>query len=206
MRDGVLLVGLTGGIGAGKSSVARLLADHGARVLDADAVAREVVAPGTPGLAEVLDAFGPDVLAADGGLDRARLGAAVFADDAARRRLNAVLHPRIAARTAELVAAVPAGSVLVHDVPLLVENDLAAGYDLVLVVQAPAGERLRRLRAARGMTGDEARARMAAQVSDAERRVAADVVLVNDGTPKELGRRVDEFWRHRIAPLLGAAG
>lgn len=132
----MVTIGLTGGVGSGKSTVARMLGEHGAFVVDADAVAREVVAPGTPGLGAVAAEFGPDVIAADGSLDRAALAAIVFTDDAARARLNAIVHPLIAARTAELMAEAAAGQVVVHDVPLLVENQLAAAYDVVVVVLA----------------------------------------------------------------------
>jgi len=198
----VLRVGLTGGIGSGKSAVARLLAGHGAVVVDADALAREVVAPGTPGLAAVLAEFGDGVRAPDGSLDRAALGRVVFAADAARRRLNAILHPLIAARTAELVAAAPPGAVVVHDVPLLVENGLAGNYDFVVVVEASEHVRLDRLRRTRGMDATEARSRMAAQAGDADRRALADAVVVNDGSLADLAAAVDELWRARIAPRL----
>jgi dephospho-CoA kinase len=202
---GVLRIGLTGGIGAGKSAVAELLAEHGAVVVDADALAREVVAPGTPGLAALVREFGPEVLRPDGSLDRARLGSLAFADDAARRRLNAIVHPLVAARTAELVAAAPPDAVFVHDVPLLVENGLAPAYALVIVVEAAEGDRLRRLADSRGMAEDEARRRMAAQASDTERRKIADVVIVNDGSRSKLRARVDEVWREWIVPRLAAS-
>jgi dephospho-CoA kinase len=203
----VLRVGLTGGIGSGKSAVARLLAGHGAVLVDADLIAREVVAPGTPGLAAVLAEFGPGVRAPDGSLDRAALARIVFADadadaDAdARGRLNAIVHPLVAARRAELVEAAPAGAVVVDDVPLLVENGLAGGFDLVLVVTAPAQLRVARLRSGRGMAEAEARARMAAQATDAQRAEVADVLIANDGSLADLAARVDAVWRDRIAPL-----
>lgn len=196
----VLRVGLTGGIGSGKSAVAARLAELGAVVVDADAVAREVVEPGTPGLAAVLAEFGAGMRAPDGGLDRAALGRLVFADDDARRRLNAIVHPLIAARTAELIAAAPPDAVLVHDVPLLVDNDLAAAYDVVLVVETPVPLRLARLVRGRGMTEDEARGRMAAQASDADRRAVADHVIVNDGTLADLTSHVDALWAAHLAP------
>jgi dephospho-CoA kinase len=191
----MLRIGLTGGIGSGKSTVARLLAGRGAVVADADAMAREVVAPGTTGLARV-DAEFPGVVVG-GELDRAALAAVVFADPERRRALEAVTHPLIAARTAEIAASVPDGGVLVHDVPLLVERGMAAGYDLVLVVEAPMELRLRRL-AARGLAPDEARARMAHQATDAERRAVADVVLDNGGTEADLAAQVDRMWRDRV--------
>jgi len=195
----VLRVGLTGGIGAGKSAVAARLAARGAAVVDADAVAREVVAPGTAGLAEVAAAFGPVVLAADGSLDRPALGRIVFADPAARRRLEAITHPRIGARTAELAAAAEAAgtAVLVHDVPLLVESGLQGTYDVVLVVEAPLDVRLARL-AGRGLPAAEARARIASQ-ADSQRRAVATYVVNNAGSLAELDARVEGLWRGFVA-------
>lgn len=190
----MLRIGLTGGIGAGKSAVAHRLAEHGAIVVDSDRIAREVVEPGTPGLAAVVAEFGAEVLRADGSLDRDRLGALVFGDDAARSRLNAIVHPLVGRRAAELAAAAAEGAVLVHDIPLLVENNLAAGFDLVLVVEAPVELRVVRLVRDRGMTEEAARARIAAQASDAERRAVADVLLHNDGTLAELREQVDKVW------------
>jgi dephospho-CoA kinase len=196
----VLRVGLTGGIGAGKSAVAALLAGHGAIVVDADKAARDVVAPGTPGLAAVLAEF-PTVRAADGGLDRPALAKIVFSDPAARGRLNAIMGPLVAARRAELVDGVPPDAVVVDDIPLLVENNLAPAYDLVLVVTAAEPTRIERLRTARGMTEEEARSRMAAQATDEQRAAVADVLIPNDGSPADLAARVAEIWRGRIAPL-----
>jgi dephospho-CoA kinase len=198
----MLRIGLTGGIGAGKSAVAALLARHGALVIDADAVAREVVEPGSRGLAAVVAEFGSGIRDTDGRLDRARLAAIVFADDEARRRLNAIVHPLVAQRTAELMAAARPDAVVVHDVPLLAENGLAGHYNLVLVVEAGEETRLTRL-AERGLPAGEARARMATQATDAERRAVADVVIRNDGSPNELAAEVDAVWRDRIAPLAG---
>jgi dephospho-CoA kinase len=200
----VVRVGLTGGIGSGKSAVARLLAEHGAVVVDADAIARAVVAPGTPGLAAVLAEFGAAVRAPDGSLDRPALARIVFSDSDALRRLNAIVHPLVGARRAQLVDAAPPGAVLVDDVPLLAENGLAGGYDLVLVVTAPEQVRVERLRADRGMTQAQARARMAAQATDAQRAEIADVLIANDGSPADLAARVDAVWRDRIAPLAAA--
>jgi dephospho-CoA kinase len=191
-------VGLTGGIGSGKSEVARLLAAHGAVVIDADQLAREVVEPGTPGLAQVVAAFGPDVLGPYGRLDRKALAARVFSDGAALARLNAIVHPLVAERGAELVAEAPVEAVVVHDVPLLVENGLEDAYDLVVVVDAPEEARLARL-AARGLTDEDARARMAAQASSEERLAAADYLVVNDGDLVDLRVRVDELWRNLLA-------
>jgi dephospho-CoA kinase len=193
-------VGLTGGIGAGKSAVSRLLAAHGAAVIDADAIAREVVALGTPGLAAVAEAFGPGVLLPDGSLDREALGKVVFADPEALARLNAIVHPLVGAEMAARIAAQPDGAVVVHDVPLLVENGLAAGYDLVVVVEAPLEIRLDRLVRLRGMAEEDARARIGAQATDEQRRRAAGVLIRNDGTLDDLRRAVDEAWP-RIAGL-----
>ncbi|TNC17403.1 dephospho-CoA kinase [Georgenia sp. 311] len=192
-------IGLTGGIGAGKSTVARELARLGALVVDADAIAREVVAPGTPGLAAVVAEFGDSVLAPDGSLDRAALGRVVFADPAARARLEAITHPLIGAESARRTAAAPPGTVVVHDVPLIVERGLAAQYDLVVVVGADEEVRIDRLVRDRGMTREEALARVRAQATDAQRRAVADVWLDNSGTREELLERVRELWRERLA-------
>jgi dephospho-CoA kinase len=194
------MVGLTGGIGAGKSAVARRLAEHGAVVIDSDRLAREVVAPGTDGLAEVVAAFGPEVLGADGGLDRTALGARVFDDEPARRRLEQIVHPRVRARTAELAAAAAPDAIVVNDVPLLVEAGLAPSYHLVVVVQAAVETRLRRLVETRAMAAEQARARIAAQASDERRRAAGDVLLRNDADLAALDAAVDRLWRDRLAP------
>lgn len=183
-------IGLTGGIGSGKSTVGQLLARQGALVIDADAIAREVVAPGTPGLSAVVAEFGEGVLAPDGALDRGALAAIVFSDAQALARLNAIVHPLVASRTAELMAGAGPDQVIVHDVPLLVENGLAAAYDLVVVVEAPHEARLARL-ADRGVPPEEAHRRMAAQATDAERRAVADVVIDNSGSPDALVAQVD---------------
>jgi dephospho-CoA kinase len=194
---GVLLVGLTGGIGAGKSAVAARLAELGAVVIDADVLSRDVVAPGTEGLAEVVAAFGPSVLAVDGSLDRAALGRVVFGDGAARRRLEEIIHPRVRARTAELVAAAPPDAVVVNDVPLLAEKGYR--FPLVIVVQAPLEERIERLARDRGMSRAEAESRIAAQATDEQRRAVADVVIDNDGTLDDLRARVDAVWADLLA-------
>ncbi|HEV7188036.1 MAG TPA: dephospho-CoA kinase [Blastococcus sp.] len=198
----MLRIGLTGGIGSGKSTVSRLLAGHGAVIVDADVIAREVVEPGTPGLAAVVEAFGPGVLASDGSLDRPALAAVVFGNPDARRRLDGIVHPLVRARAAEVAAVAPPDAVVVHDVPLLVETGQAAGYDLVLVVEADPETRVARL-VQRGLTAEDARARMAAQATDEQRRAVADVVLDNSGTQQQLAAQVDRFWAERVVPALG---
>ncbi|MGW0570944.1 dephospho-CoA kinase [Streptomyces tauricus] len=190
----MLKVGLTGGIGAGKSEVSRLLVEHGAVLIDADRIAREVVAPGTPGLAAVIDALGKEVLAADGSLDRPKLGSIVFADADRLAVLNSIVHPLVGARSRELEEAASADSVVVHDVPLLAENGLAKLYDLVIVVDASTETQLDRLVRLRGMTEEDARARMAAQATREKRRELADVVIDNDVPLETLRRRVRDVW------------
>lgn len=190
----MLNVGLTGGIAAGKSAVARQLAELGAVLIDADAIARAVVEPGTPGLAAVVAAFGPGILTADGALDRPALGALVFADDAAREKLNSIVHPLVRAESARLRAAAPAGAVVVQDIPLLVETGQGAHFDAVLVVAAPREERLRRMIEDRGMSREDALARIAAQASDAERAAVADILIENSGTLDQLREKVTEIW------------
>lgn len=203
----MLRIGLTGGIGSGKSTVAALLVERGAHLVDADRIAREVVEPGTPGLAAVVEAFGPGVLTAEGALDRPALAAVVFADPQQRARLDGVVHPLVRARAAELVAAAPPGAVVVQDVPLLVETGQAAAFDLVLVVRAPLELRLERL-VERGMTEDDARARIAGQATDEQRAAVADVVLDNAGSRADLADQVARFWAERVEPARGgdAAG
>jgi dephospho-CoA kinase len=190
----VLRVGLTGGIGSGKSEVSRRLATYGAVVIDADALARAAVAPGTDGLAEVVDLFGPEVVAADGSLDRTALGRMVFGDSTARRRLEQVIHPKVRARAAELEAQAPADAVVVHDIPLLVETGQADDFDRVVVIDAPDAVRVERL-AARGMDADEALGRIAAQSGRAERLAAADYVVTNESTLADLDAAVERLWR-----------
>ncbi len=200
----MLMVGLTGGIGAGKSAVAGRLAEHGAVVIDADQLARAVVAPGTEGLAEVVAAFGAGVLDAQGALDRPALGRLVFGDEAARHRLEAIIHPRVRARTGELVAAAAPDAIVVNDVPLLVETGIAGGYELVIVVLADEATRIERLRTTRGMTEAEARSRIRAQASDEQRRAVADIVLINDGTRDQLREQVDAAWYNRLVPAAAS--
>lgn len=190
-------VGLTGGVGSGKSTVSARLASHGAIVIDADALAREVVQPGTPGLAAVVERFGDSVLAPDGTLDRPKLASIVFSDEQARADLNAIVHPLVGARTAEAMAAAPPDAVLVYDVPLLVESNMAAGFDVVVVVLADPEIRVQRL-AGRGMPEADARARIAAQASDDQRRAVADEVLDNNGSRAALEAAVDALWGRLI--------
>ncbi|MFD3352868.1 dephospho-CoA kinase [Streptomyces fradiae] len=195
----MLTVGLTGGIGAGKSEVSRLLVSYGAVLVDADRIAREVVEPGTPGLAAVVEAFGPGVLTGEGRLDRPKLGAIVFGDAERLATLNGIVHPLVGARSAELQAAAEPGAVVVHDVPLLTENGLAPLYDVVVVVDASEETRLDRLVRLRGMTESEARARMAAQATAEQRRAIADYVVDNDGPLEALERQVRTVWEELAA-------
>jgi dephospho-CoA kinase len=187
-------VGLTGGVGSGKSTVARALAAHGAVVIDADALAREVVEPGTPGLAAVVAEFGPEVLGPDGALDRPRLGALVFADPVRRTALEAIVHPLVRRRAAELEAAAPAGALVVHDIPLLAETGQAATFDAVLVVDVPPEIQVERLVRDRGWSADDAAARIAAQASREERLAVATHVIDNTGTREDLRQRVAEVF------------
>ncbi|GAA4887880.1 dephospho-CoA kinase [Saccharopolyspora cebuensis] len=196
----MLRVGLSGGIGSGKSTVARRLVERGAVLVDADQLAREVVRPGTDGLAALVERFGAGILDADGALDRAALAARAFADDGARADLNAITHPRIGALTAQRMAEAPADAIVVHDIPLLVEAGYAANYHLVVIVDAPVPARLRRL-ADRGVAEPDALARIRAQATDEQRAEAADVLLDNSGPVEELAARVDELWSDRLVPF-----
>ena len=188
-------IGLTGGIGSGKTTVSDLLGSWGAVVVDADVIAREVVAPGTAGLAALADAFGPEVIAPDGGLDRERMAAIAFADPEARARLNGIVHPLVRARSAELVAAAPPGSVVVQAIPLLAETGQRGSFDLVVVVDVDPEIAVERLVARRGMTEADARARVASQASRADRLAIADVVIDNSGDRESLEAQVTELWR-----------
>ncbi len=202
----MLRAGLTGGIGSGKSEVSRRLAAHGAVIIDADVAARAVVAPGTPGLARVAEAFGVGVVGPDGALDRDRLGAIVFRDPASRTTLNAIVHPLVGQwmGTAERAAvdAARGDLIIVHDVPLLAENRRAGDFDLVIVVDAPPELQVERLVTQRGMTPEQAQARLAAQASRQQRLAVADLVIDNSGSLADLDRRIAEVWaelRRRLA-------
>jgi dephospho-CoA kinase len=197
----MLHVGLTGGIGAGKSTVAGRLVSHGAVLIDSDRLAREAVAPGTEGLRAVVAEFGTEVLAPDGTLDRPALAARVFGDDDARVRLNAVVHPLVGARSAELLAAAPADAVVVQDIPLLVEGGMAADFPLVVVVHADTEVRMRRLVGQRGMPESDAWSRIAAQATDGQHRAVADVWLENSGTRDGTLAAVDRLWAERLLPF-----
>ncbi|MET3920728.1 dephospho-CoA kinase [Arthrobacter sp. UYEF20] len=197
----MLKIGLTGGIASGKSVVAARLRELGAVLVDADALAREAVEPGTPGLAQVVDAFSKAVLAPDGGLDRAKLGALVFGNPGRLAVLNGIIHPLVRQRAAALVAAAPRGAVVVQDIPLLVETGQAANFHLVLVVDAPDAVRVQRMVEHRKMTPEDAASRMSAQATREERLASADVVLDNSGSKEEARDAVDLLWRQRLAPF-----
>lgn len=197
----MLKVGLTGGIGSGKSAVAAQLAAHGATVIDADALAREVVEPGTPGLAAVVAEFGERVLTPDGRLDRPKLGEIVFADEDRRARLNAIVHPLVGERSTQLMdeAAASGAKVVVYDVPLLVENGLGPLYDVVVVVDAPDEVRVERVSSDRGLPREQVWSRIRAQAERDTRLAAADLVVDNSGTREELEERVAVLWRELLA-------
>ena len=190
-----LRVGLTGGIASGKSAVADALAAHGAILIDSDVLAREIVEPGTPGLAAIVERFGVGVLAADGTFDRAELGQIIFGDDAARADLNAIIHPAVRARRAEIFETAPDGAVVVAVIPLLVETGIADQFDQVVVVDLPEELQLERLMGRNGYDRDEALARVRAQASRAERLAVADHVIDNSGTPAQTRAQVDRLWR-----------
>lgn len=201
-------IGLTGGIAAGKSVATARLAELGAVVVDHDLLAREAVAPGSVGLAEVAEAFGPGVLTADGSLDRPALGALVFADAAARERLNGIVHPEVRRLSAEreaMAGAADRAAVVVHDIPLLVETGQAGHFHLVVVVHTPAEQRVARLVETRGLDEDAARARLASQASDDERLAAADVTLDGSGSEDDLRAQVDTLWQRVTAEVAQEA-
>lgn len=187
-------VGLTGGVASGKSTVAAILEELGALVIDADVLAREVVEPGTPGLAAVVTAFGPEVLDTQGALDRARLGSIVFADPSRRADLEAIIHPLVRARAHEIESAAPAGVLVVQDIPLLVETGQAGAFDAVLVVDVPEDLQVERAVRGRGWTEEQARSRVAAQAARADRLAAATHVIDNSRTHEDLRQRVTEVF------------
>lgn len=190
----MLKVGLTGGIGSGKSAVSARLVERGAVLVDADLAARDVVARGTPGLAAVVAAFGEEVLLSDGSLDREGLGRIVFTDPEARQRLNGIVHPLVGVRMREMEAGAATDAIVVYDIPLLVENSLSSAYDVVVVVDVAPEVQLDRLVGLRGMSEEDARARLAAQATREQRRAAADIVLDNSGTLDDLDRQVAALW------------
>ena len=192
-------VGLTGGVASGKSAVSAILVELGTVVIDADVLAREVVAPGTSGLAEVVEAFGPEVLGPDGGLDRPALGAVVFGDETRRRVLEGIIHPRVRARAAEIEAAAPPGAVVVHDIPLLAETGQGDAFDAVVVVDVPVETQVARMVEQRGMTREDAEARVAAQATREQRLAVATYVVDNTGTLEQLRRRVAEVHSELVA-------
>ncbi|EMY35896.1 dephospho-CoA kinase/protein folding accessory domain-containing protein [Arthrobacter crystallopoietes BAB-32] len=204
----MLKVGLTGGIAAGKSMVARRLSELGAVLVDADVLAREVVEPGTEGLQAIADCFGSQVINDGGGLDRAALGAIVFGDQSKREQLNAIVHPLVRARSAQLVAEAGPDAIVVEDIPLLVETGQGAHFHLVVVVDAPEDVRILRMVQLRGMAAEDARARIAAQATAEQRQAAADVVLANTSSAESLLAAVDGLWEQRLVPFAGnlAAG
>jgi dephospho-CoA kinase len=195
----MLKVGLTGGIGSGKSEVARRLGAFGAVVIDADKIAREVVEPGTSGLALIVEEFGPEILRPGGALDREKLGKIVFSSPERLARLNAIVHPRVGDRVAELQREAPEDAVVVYDVPLLAENGLAPMYDVVIVVDAADDVRLSRLTTHRGMAEEDARARIRAQATREERLKIADIVIPNEGPLDDLDARAREAWQDLLA-------
>lgn len=190
----MIRVGLTGGIASGKSTVSRYLQERGAHIIDADQLAREVVAPGSEGLKSVVDIFGPEFLNTDGELNRAKLGELVFSDSQARKALNAVVHPLVRERAGELIAKLPADAIVVEDIPLLVEGKMADRFDLVVVLEATPENQVARMVADRGMSEDEACARLKSQASNAERRAVADVLIVNNSSAEQLLVQLDKLW------------
>jgi dephospho-CoA kinase len=196
----VLRIGLTGGIGAGKSTVSATFAECGGIIVDGDVIAREVVKPGTEGLAKLVDAFGEDILLPDGALNRSALAAKAFVDDQQRATLNQIVHPLVARRRQEIIAAVSEDAVVVEDIPLLVETGMAPLFPLVVVVTADVEIRVKRL-IKRGMDEADARARIAAQAPEEERRAIADVLLDNSASQGDLVERARDLWYQRVLPL-----
>jgi dephospho-CoA kinase len=192
-------VGLTGGVASGKSTVAAMLEELGAVVIDADVIAREVVAKGTPGLARVVEEFGEELLGPDGELDRPAMGRLVFSDEGARRRLEGIIHPLVFERIVELEEQAPADAVVVHDIPLLAETGQAAGFDAVVVVDVPVETQVERMVAQRGMSREDAEARIAAQATREQRLAVATYVVDNTGTREDLRDRVTEVFEKLTA-------
>ena len=196
----VMLIGLTGGIGAGKSTVAQLFEERGVPIVDADAIARDVVKPGKPALAELVEHFGDSILGAGGELNRGKLAEVAFADAESNEALNAIMHPAISAETAKRIDALRGDhSVIVHDVPLLVEAGLAGNYDLTVLVDTPAQIRLQRLTELRGMDSEDAKKRIAAQATDEQRRAVCDVALDNSGDIEHLRAQFEQMWERFIS-------
>jgi len=197
----MLRIGLTGGIGAGKSVLSATFAQCGGIIVDGDVISREVVEPGTEGLASLVDAFGDEILLPDGALNRPALAAKAFRDDESRQKLNGIVHPLVGKRRAEIIAAVHDDAVVVEDIPLLVESGMAPLFPLVVIVHADVDVRLRRLTEQRGMPEEDARARIAAQAGDEQRREVADIWLDNSGTQADLVQRARDVWNNRILPF-----
>jgi dephospho-CoA kinase len=197
----MLRIGLTGGIGAGKSALSSTFEEYGGIIVDGDVISREVVQPGTEGLAKLVEAFGDDILQPDGALDRPALAAKAFRDDEARGVLNGIVHPLVGKRRAEIIAGVSDDAVVVEDIPLLVESGMAPMFPLVIVVYADVEERVRRLVNQRGMPEEDARARVAAQASDEQRRAVADIWVDNSGTSADLVERAHDIWNNRVLPF-----
>ncbi|GAB2447284.1 dephospho-CoA kinase [Nocardioides hungaricus] len=198
-------VGLTGGIASGKSTVSTILAELGATVIDGDQLAREVVEKGTPGLAQVVEAFGPEILTSSGDLDRPRLARIVFNDEALRKRLEGIVHPLVFERYAELEAAAPEDGLVVHDIPLLAESGRADTFDAVIVVETPVELQVERMLRDRGWTRTDAESRIAAQAPPDQRRAIATHLIVNTGTRADLRARVEEVYAELVALTGGGA-
>jgi dephospho-CoA kinase len=198
-QDVAMRVGLTGGIASGKSTVSSILAELGAVVIDADKLAREVVERGTPGLEQVVAAFGPEILTADGDMDRAKVGSIVFNDEAKRKTLEGIVHPLVFERYAELEASAPQDGIVVHDIPLLAESGRADGFDAVIVVETPAVVQVERMLRDRGWTREDAESRIAAQATPEQRRAIATYVIENTGTHEDLRHRVTEVFEQLSA-------
>jgi len=191
----MFLIGLTGGIASGKSTVAKRWVEHGAIEIDADQLAREVVEPGTAGLSQIVETFGAQVLNSDGSLDRAKLGELVFADELKRLALNAIVHPMVKQRSKEILAGLPRNAIAIYNVPLLVEANVDHDFDLIVTVEAPEDEQVKRLVKHRGMSDQDARARIASQAKPVERAAIADVILNSNQDINLLLRDADDLWR-----------